>query len=91
LNFISALLCPHYDVEEDRKVNLRGLMKRTPGVGIAIDNCCAIEIVNGKFRIINSKPTVKAFKTYWKGKKYVEEKIEKINEFFPLSSSLVKE
>ena len=54
LNFINALYCPHYNSEEDRKPHLRELMRKTPGVAVAIDNCCAIEILQDKYRIITS-------------------------------------
>lgn len=90
LGLIPILLCPHYDVEVDRKANLKDLMKKTSGVAIAIENCCAIEIVHDRYRIIDSKPTANAYKTYWKGGKYVEEKIEKKKDFTPISSLLLK-
>ncbi len=91
LGFVPSLLCPHYDIEVDRKTDLKDFMKRTTGVAIAVENCCAIEIVDNSFRIIASKSTANAYKVYWQRGKYVEKKIEKTNEFLPLSTLLVKQ
>lgn len=90
LGFVSILLCPHYDVEADRKADLKDVMKKTSGVAIAVENCCAVEIVNDQYRIIASKPTANAYKVYWRNHKFVEEKIEKNKEFVPLLDLLLK-
>jgi dipeptidase E len=91
LGMIPTLFCPHYDVEADRKEDLKELMKKTPGVAVAVDNCCAIEIVDDRYRIIDSKSSANAYKVYWQSGKFVEEKIEKNKEFTSLSSLLLKD
>ena len=90
LNIISGLLCPHYDTEKDRRLDLKKMMKKTSGISIALDNCCAIEIVDDTYRIISSKLTAKAYKAFWKNGKYNEEEIVKKDTFLPLSSLLIK-
>jgi dipeptidase E len=90
LGLINALNCPHYDVEENRKADLKKMMKKTSGVAIAIDNCCAIEIIDDKYRIISSKKTANVFKVYWKSNKYYEDLIKKEKELKPLSLLLSK-
>jgi len=65
-------------------------MRKTFGVAIAIDNCCAIEILDDKYRIISSKSFANAYKVYWKGNKYYQEKIDKEKEFRLLSELLKK-
>ena len=65
-------------------------MKKEKGIAIAIDNCCAIEIVDGKYRIIASNPTANAYKVYWKNNKYFEEPIEKTKVFQQLNGLLKK-
>jgi dipeptidase E len=90
LNIINALCCPHYDVEADRKSHVKNLMSKTPGIAIALDNCSAIEIVNGKYRIIDSKNTANAFKVYWKQGIYHEEVIDKKQTFTDLDLLLTK-
>lgn len=91
LNLLNALHCPHYDVEKDRKPDLKKMMKKTSGVvAIAIDNNCAIEIVNDTYKIITSKNTAHTYKVYWKKKEFIEEKINKTEEYQSLGELLKK-
>lgn len=90
LSLINALHCPHYDFERHRKGELRQMMKNTSGVAIAIDNCCAIEIINDRYRIINSKKNAKAYRIYWKKGKFYEEIIAQDKKYKPLSEILTK-
>ncbi len=90
LAFIPALHSPHYDVEKDRRPGLKKIMRKTPGVAIAIDNCCALEFINDTYRVISSKPKAKAYKVYWKAGKYHEEVISENGDFRPLSLLLKK-
>ncbi len=77
LGFIDALACPHYDVEKERKPELKEMMKMAPGVAIAMDNCAALEVVGEKARVIASKPDANVYRVYWSGGKYHRVKIEK--------------
>lgn len=90
LGLINALHCPHYDFEKDRKFDLKKMMRKTSGVAIAIDNCCAIEVIDDKYRIISSKTSANAYKIYWKANKYHQEKIKKEKEFRSLKELLKK-
>lgn len=91
LGLIDALHCPHYDVEKNRKPDLKRMMNKTSRVvGIAIDNCCAIEIVDDMYRIIDSKKTANAYKVYWKQGKFIEEKIKKDEKYKKLNELISK-
>jgi dipeptidase E len=90
LGFIDALACPHYDVEKDRKPELKEMMKKTPGVAIAIDNCAALEVVGDKYRVLHSKPKASVYKVYWSGGKCFEAKLPKNKVWRPLSQLLAK-
>ena len=90
LGFIPATHSPHYDVEKDRRPGLKKIMKKTSGVAVAIDNCCAIECVGDTYRVISSKPHAKAYKVYWKQGKCHEEEIAQNKEFAPLRDLLTK-
>jgi dipeptidase E len=90
LGLISALFCPHYDFEEGRKPALKRMMRKIPGIAVAVDNCCAIEIIDNEYRIISSKPSANAYKVYWSKGDFFEELIEKKNEFEPLTGLLKK-
>jgi dipeptidase E len=89
LGLINTLHCPHY-LKEKRKNDLKKMMKKTSGVAIAIDNCCAIEIVDDKYRIISSKQSANVYKVYWKANKYFQEIIGKEKELKPLKDLLRK-
>ncbi len=86
LNFINGLFCPHYDVELDRKPHLKTLMSKNPGIAIAVENCCAIEIIDDRYRILTSKAGSRAYKVYWYRGEYYEEIIDQNEEFVSLSS-----
>lgn len=90
LGLINALNCPHYNIEAYRKADLKKMMKKTSGVAIAMDNCCAIEVVDDKYRIIASKKSANAYKVYWKANKYYEDIIKKEKELKPLNQLLSK-
>jgi dipeptidase E len=85
LNLINGLFCPHYDVEPDRKPHLKALMHNNPGIALAVENCCAIEIVDDTYRILTSKDGSGAYKVYWYRGEFREEKIDQKEEFSPLA------
>lgn len=89
LGLIKALHCPHY-LKEKRKNDLKKMMKKTSGVAIAIDNCCAIEVIDDKYRILSSKQSANAYKVYWKANKYFQEIIGKEKKLKPLKDLLRK-
>lgn len=90
LGYIDALHCPHYDAESFRHEDLRRMMKTTQKVAIALDNCAALEVVDGTYRIIASKPDAKARKTYWRRGEYVVEEIKAEVTYRDLSELLQK-
>jgi dipeptidase E len=55
LGLVNATISPHHIREPDREKGIINIITRTPGVGIALDDYSAIEIVNGRYRIITSK------------------------------------
>jgi len=85
LNLINAAHCPHYDIEPKRKASLKQMMLKVSGVAIALDNCCALEIVGNTYRVIKSKPKAKAYKIYWRGQKFFHENITETKNFLSLN------
>jgi len=90
LGFKKFLFCPHYDFEKQREPELKKIMEKTTGIAIAVENCCAIEIIDNNYRIISSKKTAKAYKIYWKNKKYFKEEIQKKKDFTPIKELSIK-
>jgi len=60
------------------------IMSRTPGVGIALDDCSALEIVDGQYRIINSKKGANAHRVYTSRGKVKYELVRKKKDYVPL-------
>lgn len=90
LNLVNLLFCPHYYTEKDRKPGLKRMMKKTPGIAIAVDDCCALEIIDDKYRIVRSKSSANAYRVYWKAGKFYHEKIKKTKKFAGLDNLLKK-
>jgi dipeptidase E len=90
LGFIDALGCPHYNVEKDRKPQLQGMMRHTPGVAIALDNCAALEVVGDGYRILTSDTGAHAYKVYWLGGRYFQEPIPQTKAFRAFSTLIQK-
>jgi len=84
LGIAKGMICPHYDVEKQRKPELKKMMRTTKGIALALDNCSAIEIIDDKYRIIYSKNTANAYHVFWNKNKFFENKIKKSNKFISL-------
>jgi len=90
LDLLPFLHCPHYDIEKGREASLKIMMKKTPGVAIALDNCVALKVIDDKYCVVRSKKTANAYKVYWSKGKYFKEKINVTKEMMPLSELLNK-
>jgi len=80
LGFINAVFCPHFDSEPHREDFLKELMRKTKGPAIAVDDCCAIEIIDDKYKIISSVESANSYKVFWKNEIYHKEIIAKNRE-----------
>jgi len=91
LGLVDALCCPHYDTEIHRQKDIKRMMKITPKIiAVALENDCAIEIIDDKYRIITSQKNKNAYKIYWKSNRYYKTPISKDNKFRPLKGLLSK-
>lgn len=67
LGMIHAIHCPHFNGHTSnkwRKNDFIAFMKKRTGVGIGIDNDCAIEFIDNKYRVIASKNGAKAYRVF---------------------------
>lgn len=88
LGLIKATLSPHHIREKNRDKGLDKIMKKTKGIGIALDDNCAIEIIDKRYRIINSKKEAGAKKVYSSNERIKKEKIKMQERFKPLKDLL---
>lgn len=86
LNLVNALFCPHYDTEANRKPHLKELMKKTPGIALALDDYCALVIIDNNFKLFSFKENANGYQVYWKNGLYHEAILEKNGPFVPLES-----
>lgn len=56
LAFVDLALCPHTRDEGFRLAEFGAMMAEIPGVGIGLDDCCAIQIRGEEYRILASEP-----------------------------------
>jgi dipeptidase E len=84
LGWSDLTLSPHHLKEKKRKSALIKQIKKHGGIGLALDDYAALEILDNRFRIITAKPFAKAFKAYKEHGKVVYEELPK-NRFLPLS------
>ena len=76
LGFIDLVVCPHFDVEEDRKPDFKKLMRQFDNIGIGLDNCCALKIEGNSYQIITSKEHANAWASRWIDGIFYEMKLE---------------
>ncbi|HWA82977.1 MAG TPA: Type 1 glutamine amidotransferase-like domain-containing protein [Fimbriimonadaceae bacterium] len=56
LDLLPMSLCPHMSREDFRFQEFKAMMRETPGVGVALDDCAALEVVDGRYRILSCLP-----------------------------------
>lgn len=91
LNLLPAIVSPHFDTEALRKAGLKKNLRGQRYVGIGIDEACALEIIDNRYRVLSSLEHRKIHKSYWKKNKYIEEDIEPSQIFHPISKLFEKE
>lgn len=89
--FLPGLACPHFDGETKgikRRKSFKNMINKVGGLGLGIDNHCAIEFIGDKYRVITSKKGAGAYKVFKKNKKVTCEVIEQKEELEPIATLL---
>jgi dipeptidase E len=90
LGVIKGLHCPHYNSRTrgiPRRRHFRDMIRKTGAVGIAIENNCAIEFIDGRFyRVLSSKSYAGAYRVYRNGREVVSKRIPQVKQLTPISS-----
>jgi dipeptidase E len=88
LGLIKGIHCPHYnDMTRGipRRKHFRDMIRKTGGVGIAIENNCAIEFIDGRFcKVIVSKNYARAYKVFNRGRETVSQQIRPQKQLAPI-------
>jgi dipeptidase E len=90
MGLIHGIHCPHYNsmtLGVPRRKHFREMISKTGGVGIAIENNCAIEFIDGRFyRVITSKSYARPYKVYRSRGEVVAERIPQKKELAPVET-----
>jgi dipeptidase E len=90
LGLVNGILCPHYNsmtLGVPRRRHFRDMIQKTGGMGIAIENNCAIEFIDGRYyRVIRSKGSARAYKVYKSRGEVTAEQIRQEKELVPVES-----
>lgn len=89
LGLIRGVHCPHYDSSTGgvpRRSHFQQMIGKIGGIGIAIENNCAIEFIDGQYRVIRSKPKARAYRVTRSGGVVKSEQIRATDEFAPVET-----
>jgi dipeptidase E len=90
LGLINGILCPHYNSMTrgiPRRKHFRDMIQKTGGIGIAIENNCAIEFIDGRFyRVISSKANARAYRVYKRCGEVIAKQIRQEKQLAPVKS-----
>ena len=77
LGIINAINCVHYDQKDNEaKEKFYDVIKDKNMEGIALDNCVAIEFIDGNIKIIKSNPNRNAYKVIYENGEIIEKIIK---------------
>jgi dipeptidase E len=90
LGLISGINCPHYNSMTrgvPRRRDFREMIRKTGGIGIAIENNFAIEFIDERFyRVISSKDYSRAYRIFKRGGDVVADQIRQQEKLEPIES-----
>jgi dipeptidase E len=90
MGFIHGIHCPHYNGMTrgvPRRKHFRDLIQKTGGLGIAIEDNCAIEFIDRKlYTVISSRNYARAYRLHKSGGKVITEQIRRQRQLEPLES-----
>jgi dipeptidase E len=90
LGLVKGIHCPHYNGMTrgvPRRKHFRDMIRKTGGIGIALENNCAIEFIDGRFyRVVTSKAYARAYKVYENGSEVVARQIRQQQQFMPIEA-----
>ena len=79
LGIVNAVNCVHYEKKDSKaKSKFYDVIKEKGLVGIALDNCVALEMIEGNIKIIKSNKDKNAYKVSYFNNKIIEEEMDNI-------------
>ncbi len=88
LGLIQGIHCPHYNSQTlgvPRRDDFQKMIRKIGGLGVAMENNCAIEFIDGKFyKVITSKNHASAYRVYRRRGKVFAERIRQEEKLAPI-------
>ena len=84
MGLIDAVGVAHYHAE-GREEDFHRMVAKYPEVGIAIDNGCALEVVDGQYRLVTSRPGANAYRVSTRRGKIDVQRLEQSDDYTPAS------
>jgi dipeptidase E len=81
LGIVDLVLCPHTRDESFRLSEFKEMMMTQRGVGLGLDDCCAIHVMDDQYRIMSSEHNSKAHLIFRRGDEVVHQIIQPHNDF----------
>jgi len=79
LGFLEGTMCPHFSSKilgvRRRRKHFPEFIKKHGGMGIAIDNNCAIEFIDDKYRVLSNESNRNAYRVFKRDKKVIVQMI----------------
>ena len=88
MGLVDGLCCPHYNSDTagvPRERDFHAMLSKYGGMGVAIDNDCALEFIDGSYRVIASQPGASAYRVYKRSGEIVREQLEQKQDLTPIS------
>ncbi|MBI4311971.1 MAG: peptidase E [Chloroflexi bacterium] len=93
MGLIDAIGCPHYDGGTNgvrRADDYHAMMLKHLEPGIGVDNHCAVQLVDGTYRVVTARPGAGAYGVQRQGKTVVVERLEQRKDFAPAGGLFVR-
>ena len=89
MGLVKGLACPHYNGETagvPRRQSFHDMVSKKRGIGIAIDNDCALAVVDDGYRVLSAALDAGAYTLFARDGEVVERPIETAEEYLPVSN-----
>lgn len=89
LGWLNLTACPHLDGEK-RLENFTRLMQKHGGMGLGIDDCAALEVIDDQCRVIASREGARAYRVFRQNGQMNIQPIEPDTQYQPLTKLTAK-
>lgn len=90
LGWLNLTACPHLD-GESRLENFVRMMQKHSGMGLGIDDCAALEVIDDQCRVIASREGARAYRVFRQNGQMNIQPLEPDTQYQPLTKLTAKE